>query len=573
MYADLPGLKTRRLFRMCYKKSRANLWQNRHMRDFIVILKWRTIEGYRMLTRQGKRAIIATFLAVIIVIAIGVPITFYLRGFLVPNFSRVAGLSDQLKELTGIDLKLIVISFFSAIIFSILLGSDLPIVVSNLFFSDRAEMLLSLPVKKSTVANVQLLEVLAAGGLPILLFAPIFMAALRGLGYSGGRFWMALVLLFVFVLDTLVITAIISFGIVFLSKGRFLKTLSAMMTMVTIFVFIFTLRFMDFSTIDLARPDQVADQFGGLQRVITSPYLPWTPFVRAITGETTDLLVFITTSAVLFVLLGFLEVFVYPTVLQKLMTRPIGNAALHSKERFRRHSVLFGLIIKDLLLLVREPKLTFAFLYPSLFVPVVVFVNPTLLSSFGVLQLLGLIVFLFSNYTTVSSTALFAFERQIGDGVWLFPIRRIKSVLSKSIVVSSLYSLIILVVGLYVSSNASQYRAFMMNFLILMIPTIFTLSLFGGFLEKSFGTKDTRNVFKALSLPGAILSFLLSTLLPVFSTLPLTLYLAGDIGLFLGFLNVPVASPFTWLFGLVFPLALWAVITWASLKSLCYNFV
>lgn len=112
MYADLPGLKTRRLFRMSYKKSWANLWQNRHMRDFIVILKWRTIEGYRMLTRQGKRAIIATFLAVIIVIAIGVPITFYLRGFLVPNFSRVAGLSDQLKELTGIDLKLIVISFF-----------------------------------------------------------------------------------------------------------------------------------------------------------------------------------------------------------------------------------------------------------------------------------------------------------------------------------------------------------------------------------------------------------------------------------------------------------------------------
>ncbi|HAY98457.1 MAG TPA: hypothetical protein DCY45_03885, partial [Mesotoga sp.] len=64
-----------------------------------------------MLTRQGKRAIIATFLAVVIVIAIGVPITLYLRGFLVPNFSRVAGLSDQLKELTGIDLKLIVISF------------------------------------------------------------------------------------------------------------------------------------------------------------------------------------------------------------------------------------------------------------------------------------------------------------------------------------------------------------------------------------------------------------------------------------------------------------------------------
>ena len=176
-----------------------------------------------MLTRHGKKAVIASILAIVLVIMIGIPIAFYLRGFLIPNFSRVAGLSDQLKELTGIDLRLIVIAFFSAIIFSILLGSDLPIVVSNLFFSDRAEMLLSLPVKKATVANVQLLEVLTAGGLPILLFAPIFMAALRGLGYSGGRFWMALVLLFVFVLNTLAITAIISFGIVFFPRGVFSK--------------------------------------------------------------------------------------------------------------------------------------------------------------------------------------------------------------------------------------------------------------------------------------------------------------------------------------------------------------
>ncbi len=543
------------------------------MRDFVVILKWRSIEGLRMLTRHGRKAVIASILAIVLVIMIGIPIAFYLRGFLIPNFSRVAGLSDQLKELTGIDLRLIVVSFFSAIIFSILLGSDLPIVVSNLFFSDRAEMLLSLPVKKATVANVQLLEVLTAGGLPILLFAPIFMAALRGLGYSGGRFWMALVLLFVFVLNTLAITAIISFGIVFLSKGRFLKTLSAMMTMVTLFVFIFTLRFMDFSSIDLAQPDQVANQFGGLQELITSAYLPWSPFVRAITGDVRDLLLFIIVSVTIFGLLALLEIFVYPRVLQKLMTRPIGNSEVHSRMNFRRHGVLSGLLIKDFLLLIREPKLTFAFLYPSLFVPVVVIVNPSLLNSFGVLQLLGLIVFLFSNYATVSSTALFAFERQLGDGTWLFPISRVKAVLSKSLVVSSLYSVVIIIVGLYVSANASQYRAFMMNFLILMIPTIFALSLLGGFLEKSFGTKDTRNVFKALSLSGAILSFLLSTLLPVFSTLPLTLYLAKDIGLFLGFLNVPVVSPFTWLFGLVFPLSLWAVITWASFRSLCYNFV
>jgi ABC-2 type transport system permease protein len=71
-----------------------------------------------MLTRHGRKAVIASILAIVLVIMIGIPIAFYLRGFLIPNFSRVAGLSDQLKELTGIDLRLIVVSFFSAIIFS-----------------------------------------------------------------------------------------------------------------------------------------------------------------------------------------------------------------------------------------------------------------------------------------------------------------------------------------------------------------------------------------------------------------------------------------------------------------------
>lgn len=526
-----------------------------------------------MLTRQGKRAIIASFLAVAFVIMIAVPIAFYLRGYLVPNFSRVADLSDQLRELTGIDLKLIVISFFSAIIFSILLGSDLPIVVSNLFFSERVEMLLKLPVKTATIANVQLLEVLAAGGLPILLFAPVFMAALRGLGYSGGRFWLALALLFVFVLNTLSITAIISFVIVFLSKGRFLKTLSAMMTMITLFVFIFTLRFMDFSAVDLAKPDQVAEQFGGIQSIVTSPYLPWSPFVRAITGSTRDLVVFIVSSMVIFSSLALLEIFLYGKVLQKLMTRPIGSVSTKSNEDFRVHGLFLGLLIKDSLLLLREPKLMFAILYPSLFVPVVVLVNPGLMSSFGILQLLGLIVFLFSNYTTVSSTALFAFERQLGDTSWLFPIRRVRTILSKSFVITSLYSFVILLVGLYVFNNTSQYRTFMMNFILFMVPTIFALSLLGGFLEKNFGTKDSKNVFKALSLSGAILSFLLSTLLPVFSTLPMTLYISGDIGLFLNFMNIPMVSPFTWLFGLILPVSLWVSIAWASIRSLCYNFV
>lgn len=543
------------------------------MRDFLTIVKWRNRESIRLVTRQGARTTFVTVLAIAFLVMISVPLVLYMRSFFIPNFSRVAELSEQLKEFTGIDLKAIVVAFFSAIIFSILLGSDLPIIVSNLFFSDRVSMLLQMPVRKSTIAKVQLSEVLTAGGLPVILFVPVFLGALRGLGFSGLKFWFALVLLLVFVLNILAVTAIISFAVVFITKGRLLKTLSALMTMVTLFVFIFTLRFMDFSAIDLARPDQVTAQFSGLQKLITSPYLPWTPFVRAIMGETRDILVFILYSVSVFILLELLEVFVYPGVLQKLLTRPSGSRKISNRTIDGKSNAFFGIVRKDFLLLLREPKLTFAILYPSLFVPVVVIVNPTLLRSFGLLQLLGLIVFLFSNYTTVSSTALFAFERQLGDNSLLYPIKRLKTVISKVAIVSLIYSSIILMVGLYVASKASLYEGFILSFLVLMIPTIFSLSLLGGYLEKSFGTQDTSNVFKALSLAGAVLSFILSTILPVFSSLPFAMYISGSIGAFLAFLNLSPVVPWTWLFGLVIPITLWVGIVWASLRSLCYNFV
>jgi len=208
------------------------------MRDFFIIVKWRSKEAARLVTRQGRKTILISSLAIIFLIMFSVPLIFYMREYFIPNFSRIAGLSDQLRELTGIDLKMIVITFFSAIIFSILLGSDLPVVISNLFFSDRVKLLIQMPVKKSTIAKVQLSEVLTTGGLPILLFVPVFLATLSGLGVSGFRFWLALVLLIIFVVDILCITSVISFAVVFLSRGRFLKVLSSIMTMVTLFAFI-----------------------------------------------------------------------------------------------------------------------------------------------------------------------------------------------------------------------------------------------------------------------------------------------------------------------------------------------
>jgi ABC-2 type transport system permease protein len=173
-------------------------------------------------------------------------------------------------------------------------------------------------VKKSTIAKVQLSEVLTTGGLPILLFVPVFLATLSGLGVSGFRFWLALVLLIIFVVDILCITSVISFAVVFLSRGRFLKVLSSIMTMVTLFAFIFTLRFMDFSAIDLARPDRVAEQFGTLQGVITAPYLPWTPFVNSILGKTDDVVLFLLYSLAIIMILEFSKSFYIPELFKSL---------------------------------------------------------------------------------------------------------------------------------------------------------------------------------------------------------------------------------------------------------------
>lgn len=541
------------------------------MKIFLSLIKWRSKENFHTLSRYGIKGLTVIITTFVLLFFLAVPFVFYLTEIFVPSFQKIASLSGQLEELVGIDFERIIISFLSSIIFIIMLGSELPVTISNLFFSERLQFLITTPVKTTTFFKVQLLEVLATGGLPITLFVPVFLSALYGLGFVGTHFWISILLLLIYILFILAVTTMISFGIVFIARGRFMKVISTFMTGITLLAFVFTLRLMDFSAIDIAQPLEVAEKLKNLQTLVTQKHLPWSPFVNALTGGLKERVLFLGYTGLVFVALEVLNATLYRKTLNRLWSSSQGKNTARGFRGLYMPLPFLGFLRKDLLLILREPKLAFAFLYPTFFIPAIVLTNPSLLKGGGILQLLSLLIFLICNYTTISSTAIFAFERQVGDYNAALPRKAIKPVLSKALTITFIYLLIIFGINQYLKIKIPSISNFLRLFTPFMIPTIFVLTLVGGTLEKHHGTGESKNVFKALTITGAIISFLFSSVIPLFTSLPLTLYVTDSLGTFLKFLRIPETSLMKILFGIFFPIVLWVISAWWSLKILCYN--
>ncbi|TYC03039.1 MAG: hypothetical protein FXF54_00890 [Kosmotoga sp.] len=523
------------------------------------LIKWRILENYNIFSRHGIKSIVLILAAAGLIGLLIFPFVFYIRDYFIPNFEELAKLAPRLQELTGVDLKALIVAFLSSVIFVIMLGSDLPVAVSNLFFSDRVHFLLSAPVKSLNIFRSQMLEVLTSGSLPLLLFVPIFLSALSGLGFSGKDFVYALFLLILFIINILMLTTMASFLVVFIARGRMLKYISVIMTAFTLFAFVFTLRFLDFSQIDLAKPQEVVQKFSGFQEVLLSKFLPWTPFVKAIVGNYMDKIVYVIYFIIVAVITDMIGRFFYNKTIHSIhsfTSKQLNNYRM----KLKRAPVFFSLMKKEFILVLREPKLAFAFIYPLFFVPIISLANPFLLKGGGVIQLIGLSVFLICNYTTVSSTALFAFERQIKDYRNTFPVNSLVKAFAKGLTIFFVYTLILIALSLYFRIRIPEYSSFITTFMLLLLPTEFVLALFGGTLEKHHGTGEAENVFKSLTFTGAVLSFIFSTLIPVFSSLAVALFNDGNIDFFIAFLGLPISGLYRLLFGLLIPLSLWTTL-------------
>lgn len=526
------------------------------MSELSKMIKWRILENYNIFTRHGIKSIVIILAAAGLIGLLIFPFVFYIRDYFIPNFEELAELAPRLQELTGVDLNALIVAFLSSVIFVIMLGSDLPVAVSNLFFSDRVEFLLSSPVKSWNIFRSQMLEVLAAGSLPLLLFVPIFLSALSGLGFSGTDFIYALFLLILFIINILMLTTLVSFLVVFIARGRMLKYISVIMTAFTLFAFVFTLRFLDFSQIDLAKPQEVVQKFSGFQEVLLSRFLPWSPFVNAIVGNYADKIVYVVYFIIVALITDTVGRLLYKKTFRSIhsfTSKPINKYKVTRKSL----PVFPSLMKKELLLVFREPKLAFAFIYPLFFVPIITVANPFLLKGGGVIQLIGLSVFLICNYTTVSSTALFAFERQIKEYRNTFPVNSLIKAFAKGLTIFLIYTFIVIALLLYFRIRIPEYSGFITSFMILLLPSEFVLALFGGTLEKHHGTGESANVFKSLTFIGAVLSFIFSSFIPVFSSLSLALLKSGNIDFFIAFLGLPISGLHRLFFGLLIPLALW----------------
>ncbi len=526
------------------------------MGELTRLIKWRILENYNIFTRHGIKSLVIIVAAIGLIGMLIFPFVFYMRDYFIPNFEEIAELAPRLQELTGVNIIALIIAFLASVIFVIMLGSDLPVAISNLFFSDRVRFLLSAPVKPQNIFRSQLLEVLTAGSLPLLLFIPVFLSTLSGLGFSGIDFFYALVLLILFIILILMLTTLVSFLVVFIAKGRMLKYISVIMTAFTLFAFIFTLRFLDFSQIDMAKPQEVVEKFTGFQDVLLSNFLPWSPFVKAIVGDYIDKIVFVVYFIIVGIITDLIGRFLYKKTIFSIQSST-EKRKNNYKLRKKRLPVFLSLMKKEFTLVFREPKLAFAFIYPLFFVPIITLVNPFLLQGGGVLQLIGLSVFLICNYTTVSSTALFAFERQVKEYRESFPVNSLMKAVAKGLTIFVIYSIIVIALLLYFRIRIPEYSDFITLFMLLLLPAELVLSFLGGVIEKHHGTGESENVFKSLTFIGAVLSFLFSTFIPVFSSLPVALLRSRNIDFFITILGLQISNISRVLFGLVIPITIW----------------
>ncbi|OAA31083.1 hypothetical protein AT15_08900 [Kosmotoga arenicorallina S304] len=537
--------------------------------ELLQLIKWRLKEQLHSIMKYRTRGLIILFLIAGVLFLVLFPLIFYLKIFFIPNFEKVSELSQKLKSLTDVDLSELIISFFASIIFVIMLGSDIPVTISNLFFADKLENLWHTPIKRSNIFKAQLFEVFSSASLPLVLFSPFFLGALYGLGYRGYDFLRVLFLFSLFIIEIFFVNVLASTIIVFFTSGKLMKFISAIMTAVTLVVFVFTLRIMDFSALESASALEVTDRLLAFSSIATSKFLPWSLFVKAITGDLTDALVF----SIFVISLGAGVELVsrkyYSLILNKLWAMP--RKSKNNIEKLHYLPPFLSLLKKDALLIFREPKLIFAFLYPALFAPVIIIANPSLIMGTGIIQLLSLFVFLLSNYTTIASTALFAFERQLNDFKKVFSVTSFRFVFSKVLLIWLLFSTINTMLSIYIKSVKPDISHFMTLFQFFMLPSIFVLAVFGGILEQRFGTGESKNVFKALNLTGAILSFLVSSIMPLLTALPVTLFILGRIDTMLVLIRIP-GNPLTrLLFGAVIPVILWTLNLWLGVKLLCYN--
>ncbi len=476
-----------------------------------ILLKYRLLMWTNVPRRRGNRRVPLWLYVLLLGVAIGsfgVPGYFLMRNTFALYSQFFVGtltLADLFLEISLIGILVLV------------LLTDTPAVVLNVFMSNDVGYLLTLPISQSAIFYSKIIETLVEGTFPALFFIPVFLAYANVVGMP----WYSI--LFSFVMYTFYVLFLVGIaGLLSMIFSKFASKTGTQRFMFFTGMATLALAYLTMSLTNMPnfKPQNVQVALSAYVSKVNFPFWPSTWFLESIKGN------FIFTSILIGASLSIFELSYL--ISKKSLLSGFSNVKSSSRKsikvkEYHLHGVFEALLIKEFKIFRREPSILFMILYPAFFPLIFILPNPSRPNSVIIGELAS--IFMASMYVALSMASLTSIDIKTGWILKTLPLEERALLWAKVVVVSGTY-ISILALTFSILSIFSGGFWFALLMIALSFPVFLVSSFFGVYAvvkwpNPSGGTR------KPLSVTGGIASMLIGLVGAICVGAP-TIYFFGN---------------------------------------------
>ncbi|KLO22848.1 hypothetical protein X275_04640 [Marinitoga sp. 1197] len=374
-----------------------------------------------------------------------------------------------------------------------------PAIVANLYESEMTQLLLSMPIRRSSIYIASAIDSLIMAGLPLGMMIPIFavyaLIAKNSIIFSilGGIGFLILLLL------------ISNLGGILFSK--FLtKTSAKRWTMIMYFISIFFYVGISNLLPNFANtpPSQLVNALERMSNIILNTFWPHTWVINVMKGSIPFLILLYSTILILSYIIYNLS-----NTLEFSVSRKKGKK---KKAEIKFKSSKFPILKKDFRLLFRDSQTFFLLLYP-LFIPIIFMFSSKSLDMISII-----FVMIAAIYASMVAIYAISYEGKLWPVPKLYPIKIGHLIFSKAFMPFIIYVVeyIAITILIYLSGKASieVFWSIIPVILIIMYSSILGISLYLKNPKRDLSQKNIISGKEVFYLEGITLGLGLGIFLP-----------------------------------------------------------
>ncbi len=419
--------------------------------------------------RRGKRKIPFPFYILILAgtfAAISMPLYLFTLD-LFRNYSTII--------FNGISLADLFVEISMMGIFVLVLVTDTPAIALNVFMSEDVDLLLSLPIKQSTIFISKNLETIIQGGFPALFVIPLLIS------YANATMmeWYRIIVMFLmYVLYFMIANSVSSIIALGVSKVASRSGTQRFMVFTSLIVYVLSIFLI--STVGSFNPNEknVTAAFANYVNTINLPFLPSTWFINAINLQVNGILSLVITAAIL----AFITYKISASGILSGYSQMKSATKRIRRRDYNLKSPTQAFVLKDLKLMRREPSILFLLIYPAIF-PFFLLIGGFMRKGEGAINnaLTGGIlisIFISSMYTIIATASLISTEIKVGEFIKTLPIGNRTPLWSKAFVIAGAFAVVMMATFSVLSIFFGGLMLSVITVL-LSIPVLLILSFFG----------------------------------------------------------------------------------------------